>query len=276
MTAPSNRLDSSVALVTGGSRGIGRATALALARQGADVAVVAQRFAAAEATCRAVRDAGHRSVAFAADVANFSALNDMVNQVERELGPIDVLVNSAGVLGELATIAQMDPNDFARTQGVNLLGPLHGMRAVLPGMIARGRGVIVNLSSGAGQRPRPSRSMYGTSKVALDFLTTVAAAEAAPHGIRVYAVHPGLIDTDMNATDRARMAPEDRARAMARIAAGEMQAPDEPAACIAWLASPAGAAWTDVIVPWREPQVRARIRQLPGFPAPAGVASEGG
>src|SRR5215470_3397581 len=168
MTATGNRVDGCVALVTGGSRGIGRATALALARQGADVAIVAQSIAAAEATCVQVRSAGRRAIGFAADVADYPVLNDVVHRVETELGPIDVLVNSAGILGELAPIAEMDPSDFARTLDVNVLGPLHAMRAVLPGMIARGRGVLVNLSSGAGQRPRPSRSMYATSKAALD------------------------------------------------------------------------------------------------------------
>lgn len=276
MTAPGNRLDGRVALVTGGSRGIGRATCLALARLGADVALIAQTFGAAEATASLIRGIGQRSLAFGADVADCSAIATLAREVEAELGPIDVLVNSAGVLGGLASIAEMDPSDFARTLSVNVLGPLHGMHAVLPGMQRRGGGVVVNLSSGAGQRVRAGRSTYGTTKVALDFLTRVAAAEAAPHGVRVYALYPGLIDTDMNAADRARVSPEERARMLERIAAGDMQAPDEPAACIAWLATPAGAAWTDVIVPWRKPEVRAHIRQLPGFPALAGVASEGG
>jgi NAD(P)-dependent dehydrogenase (short-subunit alcohol dehydrogenase family) len=271
-----DRLDGRVALVTGGSRGIGRSTALALARRGADVAVVAQTTEAAERTAESIRALGRKSLAIGADVGEWQAVEHLVARVVDGLGSPNVLINNAGVLGALGMIADLEPEAFQRTLAVNVLGPLHGMRAVLPLMLEAGSGVVVNLSSGAGQRPRAGRSMYGTSKVALDLLTTVAAAEVAGRGVRVYAVHPGLIDTDMNAADRARMSVEDRERVLARIQAGDMQHPDEPGECIAWLASPAGAAWTEVIVPWREPQVRAQIREMPGFRLAESAATRGG
>jgi NAD(P)-dependent dehydrogenase (short-subunit alcohol dehydrogenase family) len=144
------------------------------------------------------------------------------------------------------------------------------MKVVLPGMIERGSGVVINVSSGAAERPQPRRSMYGTSKAALDHLTKAVAMETAPLGVRVYGIHPGPIDTELFRLSRTDPlnTPEEQARIDAMWESGKVRRPEELAATLAWLATPAGAAWDDVMVTWRNPATRDRLRALPGHPDP--------
>src|SRR5690348_5102154 len=142
-------LDGRVALVTGGSRGIGRATAIALASRGADVAVVAQSDASAQRTADAIRSAGQRALAIGCGVA-------------KELGPPTILLNAAGISAKGAVV-DIAPDFYQRIVGVNILGPFHLTKAVAPHMLAQRRGVIINMTSTAGQRPRPTRAMYGST-----------------------------------------------------------------------------------------------------------------
>jgi 3-oxoacyl-[acyl-carrier protein] reductase len=264
--ASNSRLDGRVALVTGGSRGIGRATALAMAARGADVAVIAQSNEAAETTAEAIRSSGRRALAVGCDVASWPAVEAMVAQVAAGLGPPTVLLNAAGISGQKGPIVDLPPDVYERILAVNVLGPFHLMKAVLPHMLARNQGVIINMTSSAGQRPRPTRCMYGSTKAALDVLAATAALEVAGAGIRVYAVSPGLIDTDMNAHDYATMPPDEQAQRKARIDSGEMRPPEEPGAFLAWLATDAAADVKDVNIRWPDPDVRQRLRQLPDFP----------
>jgi NAD(P)-dependent dehydrogenase (short-subunit alcohol dehydrogenase family) len=121
----------------------------------------------------------------------------MVGQVERELGPIDLLVNNAGVGGTIGPLAQADPDAWWEVQTINLRGPLYCSRAVLPGMIQRGHGRIVNISSGAGFQAWPLGSAYAVSKAALFRLSENIAAETREQGIQVFAICPGLVHTAM-------------------------------------------------------------------------------
>src|SRR4051794_37121281 len=166
-------LSGQVAVVTGGGRGIGRALALALSAAGASVAVVARSEDQIAETAGRIRESGGRALAIAADVADPGADGRMAEEVERALGPVDLLVNNAGDSGPLGPIAEADADRWWRCQEVNLRGPFVCARAFLPGMIARGRGRIVNVASGAGTQSIPYLSAYVVGKTALIRLTEV-------------------------------------------------------------------------------------------------------
>jgi 3-oxoacyl-[acyl-carrier protein] reductase len=186
-----------VALVTGASKGIGRAVCLALAREGARVAVNYVRSERqAEEVMAEVRACGSDGVALRADVADRAEVQDMVHRATRALGPIDLLVNNAGVF-HLVTHEQLTPEIWQRTLDVNLTGAYHVTWAVKDSMIARGFGRIVNVSSISALQARPWCMAYAVSKAGLTALTKGLAAALAPHNIRVNAVAPGLVETHM-------------------------------------------------------------------------------
>jgi 3-oxoacyl-[acyl-carrier protein] reductase len=186
-----------VALVTGASRGIGRAVALALAAAGADVAVnYRERAAEAEAVAAAIRALGRRTLAVAADVADGAAVAGMVARIEAELGPIDLLVNNAGIALR-RDIEALTEAEFDRTMAVNLKSAWLCTQAVLPGMRARGWGRVVNISSGAARGSGVIGVHYNASKAGMEGLTRGYAARLVQAGITVNAVAPSLIETDM-------------------------------------------------------------------------------
>src|SRR5262249_44716198 len=141
--------------------------------------------------------AGGIAISFVADVSDFTAAGVIVDRVERQLGPVDLLINNAGVATALGPVSETEPRDWWRCFEVNLLGPYLYTRAVLPGMIAMGRGRIVNVASGAGLVPIPNLSGYVTSKAGLIRFTEVLAREVHEHGISVFGIEPGTVRTDM-------------------------------------------------------------------------------
>ena len=186
-----------VALVTGASRGIGRGIALELARQGWDVCVnYLQRQQAAQETAAIIRDLGQNAAVVRADVADGGAVEAMARQAERELGPISLLVNNAGIAGQMQ-FQDITDEQWNRYLGVNLGGARNAIRAVLPWMLSEKRGCIVNISSIWGLRGASCETAYACTKAALIGLTRSLALELAPSGIRVNCVAPGVIDTDM-------------------------------------------------------------------------------
>jgi len=185
-----------VALVTGGSRGIGRAIALALGREGLLVAVCARHLDDAEKTAAEIRAAGGRAAAVRLDVADAAALEAGVGQAVAALGPIDVLVNNAGV-AESAPFAKTTPEMWERHFRINVDGPYRLTRAVLDGMLARGWGRVINIASMAGLVGSPYITAYTASKHALVGLTRALATEVSGKGVTVNAVCPGFTATDM-------------------------------------------------------------------------------
>jgi 3-oxoacyl-[acyl-carrier protein] reductase len=193
-----SELKNRVALITGGSRGIGKAIALALARAGAAVAVnYRERGEEAAFVVEAIHLNGGRAVAIAADVSIASAVQNAVCEVEERLGPIDILVNNAG-MAVIRGLDDITEEDFDRAIAVNLKSAFLCTQAVLPGMRSRRWGRIVNISSIGARVGAGSVSIaYGASKAGLEGLTRSYALRLAPEGVTVNAVAPGLIDTEM-------------------------------------------------------------------------------
>ena len=192
------------ALVTGGGRGLGRAFALALADAGAEVAVLARSRHEVDAVAAEIIGAGGRALAVTGDVSEPRDLADAVQEVGLALGPVDVLVNNAGVVWPLGRTHLVDADEWQTAMEINLHGPFLACQAVLPGMLERGWGRIVNVSSGAAQGTgMPSSNAYSVSKAGLDMLTANLAAELRGSGVTVAGLSPGTVDTDMQSFIRA-------------------------------------------------------------------------
>jgi NAD(P)-dependent dehydrogenase (short-subunit alcohol dehydrogenase family) len=190
-------LSGRVALVTGGGKGLGRAFALALAQAGTRVAVTARTAEHLAETVDIVERAGGRALAVPGDVADPDAVANVVAIAESQLGPVDILVNNAGAVGPLGNDWDVDTTDWWRTFEINVRGPFLCARAVLPGMVARRRGRIVNVSSGAGFNRLPQMSAYCATKAALTQWTKCLAADIQAKGVVVFAFHPGMVRTEM-------------------------------------------------------------------------------
>jgi len=196
-------LASRVALVTGASRGIGKAIAIALAHAGADVAVnYRERKAQADETVAVIAATGRRAVALQADVSKSAEVAELVRRVEAALGPIDVLVNNAGVALRRG-LDELTEENFDRTIATNLKSAFLCTQAVFPGMRARGWGRIVNISSGAARGAGVVGAHYNASKAGMEGLTRGYAARLARNGVTVNAVAPSLIETEMIAPHRS-------------------------------------------------------------------------
>ena len=185
------------ALVTGGGRGLGRAFAEGLAAAGAVVVVVARSGDELAETVRRVTANGGHAVAYAADVTAPGAAQRIIAEAESTLGPLDLLINNAGTPGPLGPLWETESDAWWRCMEVNLRAPIDWSRAALPGMVARRRGRIINVASGAGTIAIPYFSAYVTSKSALIRATEVLAAELAEHEVRVFAIEPGTVRTAM-------------------------------------------------------------------------------
>jgi NAD(P)-dependent dehydrogenase (short-subunit alcohol dehydrogenase family) len=230
-----------VLLVTGASRGIGAATAVAAARAGWDVGINYRvDAAAAQHVADAVRDCGRRACLLPADVADAVAVAAMFRRCDDTLGPLGALVNTAGIVAPAARVDTMDPARVAHVFAVNVFGAFHCAREAVRRLSTRhgGRGgAIVNVSSAAARLSSPGVYVdYAASKAALDNLTLGLAREVGGEGIRVTGVRPGIIDTEIHASGgMADRLPE----AMKTIPMGRLGTADEVASAIVWLLSEA-------------------------------------
>ncbi len=249
-------LSGQVAWVTGGGRGIGRAAAQALAGRGAAVAVSARTQIEVDETADEILERGGRAESFVCDVSDWQAVIETVGQIEATLGPVDILINNAGVLGPLARVWASPPREWARAIEINLIGAYYCARAVLPGMIARGRGSIVNISSGAAAFAGPNWSAYATSKAGLDHFTRSLAVELQSTGVRVNSLHPGIVETAMVETLRTatpEQLPPSRRQFFEEVTArGEVLAPETAGRVIAWLASDAASDLNGAVLDLRD------------------------
>ncbi|MDE0481509.1 MAG: SDR family NAD(P)-dependent oxidoreductase [Candidatus Poribacteria bacterium] len=222
-----------VALVTGGSRGIGKATALKLAGEGATVAVHYSRsIAKAEAVCKQIDALGQKAIPVQADISDREAVNSMVTAVTEKLGTIELLVNNAGDVGDIM-FDELTPEHWDRIVAINLTGTFNVLWAVKPGMIEQQFGRIVNVSSIAALAVRPNQLPYAAAKAGIISLTKSCCGPLAPHNIRINSVAPGAIATDM----LSEVSPEMVEQLRSTTPLGRLGEPEEMANVIAFLLS---------------------------------------
>jgi 3-oxoacyl-[acyl-carrier protein] reductase len=230
------KLGGKIALITGGSRGIGRATALAFAQEGADIAFChLDDDVKAEQTAREINALGQRALHASVDVANVASGRAFAAAVARDFGPIDILFNNAGMNIRKPFEAYTEA-EFDRIVDVHLKGMFFMAQNVWPTMAARGSGCIINVASQRGLKGAVNSAPYSAAKAAIIGFTRALAWEAAPKGVRVNAIAPGPIATDLTAT----MTPADRQAFIDALPAGRFGRPEEIAATALLLAGPDG------------------------------------
>jgi NAD(P)-dependent dehydrogenase (short-subunit alcohol dehydrogenase family) len=240
-------LDGKVAIVTGGSKGIGRAIALAFAGAGASVALAARSPEDLERAAREVETAGGRALAVVADVTDLSQVQNLVDRTVAELGTVDVLVNNAGAAPFLSTLDKIRPEGFEKYFRVNFMSAMYCTKAVAPVLLAKQDGCVLNVASVAGYIASPGLSYYASAKAAMIAFTKTVAQEWAGSRVRVNALAPGWIETDMN--EGARQAiPEFNRSVLASIPLGRWGRPEDVAAAALFLCSPAASFITGTVL----------------------------
>lgn len=220
------------ALILGASRGIGRAAALAIAAAGRVVGVGCRNPADADSVVQEIIEAGGSAMPLTVDVTDHASVLSSVDRLCKTHGPLGALINNAGTIGPIGHLADTDPAAWEQAIRVNLVGAYNGLHAALPRM--GGNGVVVNVSSGAANRPTEGWSAYCASKAGLEMLTRMVDHEYSGKGIRVYGFRPGIVDTDMQVVIRGSgMNP------VSQIPRGDLLPVELPASAIAWLVAEA-------------------------------------
>ena len=233
-----NGLQGRVALVTGGSRGIGRAISLALAEDGADVGVNFRRDQeAADDVVARIEAMGRRAHAYRASVDSWDEDRAMVEGVVTDLGPVDILVNNAGIASRGLSIADTEPAELERVLRAHALGPHYLCKLVLPGMRSRPRGDVVMISSTATVFMAANGAPYNMGKAAMEALALTLAKEEQGNGVRVNVVAPGLVETEMGRRLVKAMGVEDIRTMAARSPFGRVCQPSDVAAVVRFLVS---------------------------------------
>ncbi|NRB00220.1 MAG: SDR family oxidoreductase [Rhodobacteraceae bacterium] len=245
------QMDGKTVVITGASRGIGKSTAEVLAQAGANVVLTARSQDAISSIADSI---GGNALAISCDVGQFDQLQNVVELTKNAFGPVDVLINNAGVVEPIAHMAQADPTAWAEVININLNGVFFGMRAVLPGMIARGSGTILTVSSGAAHNPVEAWSHYCASKAGAAMLTRTLDLEYRGRGIRAIGLSPGTVATEMQRQIKASgINPVSQLDWSAHIPA------DWPAHALHWMCTEAADPYLGTEISLRDESIRRAI-----------------
>jgi NAD(P)-dependent dehydrogenase (short-subunit alcohol dehydrogenase family) len=239
-------LDGRIALVTGGSKGIGRAIALALAEAGANVAIAARGQETLEKTAREIEERGRRALAVPTEMTDRGQVQALVDRTVTELGDLDVLVNNAGGAPFMSTLDAVRPEGFEKYFRLNFMSAFYATQAAAPLFVQRRSGCMISIASVAGMIASPGLTYYASAKAALISLTRTAAREWAPFGVRANVIAPGWIETDMNVQARQKEGFIETIREM--IPLGRWGTAEEVASVARFLASDAASFITGAVI----------------------------
>jgi len=239
-----------VVLITGASRGIGAAAARAFAAAGAKVALVAR---SAEQIESLAAEIGANAIAITCDVASYDDVVSAIAQTEDAFGPLDVFIGNAGILDPISHLSEADPDAWGKTIDVNLKGVFNGMRAAIPGMIERGAGTIITISSGAAHGPVEAWSSYCSSKAGAYMLTRCADKEARDKGLRIMGLSPGTVATGMQRDIKA-----SGINPVSQLEWSDHIPAEWPAQALVWMCTPDADEFCGADISLREEDIRKR------------------
>ena len=238
-------------LITGASRGIGAAAARAFADAGANVALIAR---STDEIAEIAGEIGEKALAVPCDVSRYSDVAVAVAATARTFGGLDVLINNAGVVDPIGHLSEIDPEAWGRAIDINIKGVMHGMRAVMPGMIAQGHGTIINISSGAAHGPVEGWTAYCSSKAGAYMLTRAADKEARDKGLRILGLSPGTVATQMQREIKA-----SGINPVSQLDWSVHIPPEWPAQTLLWMCTPEADAYLGEDVSLREDEIRQKV-----------------
>ncbi len=248
------RLADKSIIITGASRGIGAATAEAMAGEGAAVTLVARSGDAIDTLAQKLRDAGGKAEAMTCDVSRYEDLRAVVARTQEAFGRVDVLVNNAAVIDPIGPMSRTDPQAWADAADINFKGVYFGMRAALPAMLAQGSGTIINIGSGAAHNPLEGWSNYCASKAGAIMLLRCAHLENKGRGIRFFSLSPGTVATDMQRKIKA-----SGINPVSQMDFSQHIPPEWPAQALVWLCTEDAAEFSGEEVSLRDEAIRARV-----------------